>query len=432
MLTKLMRGLDRSVGGLMTTNDHECGGEHVHQPSRRGFVVGCGAALAFSLAGGAGTAVASHDDPDAGPKPVAPLLEIVAEENWGRWGADDELGAINLLGSEEMFEGLNAATRRGKKRVGRFTLQTPITGEAVDALVGEGEFPTTDTGDPAFPGRLPARRDNVADAVEDPLETQSGVTFADDWFANPLFLQGTTHLDALGHGWYDGTLYNGFDAETTHTSRQFDITIDEIDETFGLGVADIANAAGSGVAGRGVLLDVGRHKADEEPYRLDLGEPVTLDDLTETADAQGVKLEKHDILLVRTGAVERVRDPDAEWDALNEPGLTYSDDLVRWVRDMEIPVIGADNLAVEKVTQAVSESDLDAHREDLHGLYVLPLHGAFLRDLGVTINEILDLSELAAQCAEDGIYEFLYTAAPLHAEMGTGAPVNPVVLKATD
>lgn len=394
-------------------------------------MVGCGAALALSLTGGVETATASHGDPDAAPKPVAPLLEIVAEENWGRWGQDDELGAINLLGSEETFEGLNAATKRGRKRVDRFTLQTPITGDAIDALVGEGEFPTTDPGDPAFPGRLPARRDNVADAVEDPLATESGVIFADDRFANPLFLQGTTHLDALGHGWYDDTLYNGFDAETTHTPREFDITIDDIDETFGLGAADISNAADSGVTGRGVLLDVGRHEVEEEPYRLDLGEPVTLDDLQETADAQGVRLQERDIVLVRTGALERARDPSAEWDALNEPGLTYSDDLVRWVRDMEFPVVGADNLAVEKVTQEVDESDLDEGRADLHGLYVLPLHGAFLRDLGVTINEILDLSELAAQCAADGIYEFLYTAAPLHAEMGSGAPVNPVVLKAT-
>ncbi|MEF8869651.1 MAG: hypothetical protein V5A85_14100, partial [Haloarculaceae archaeon] len=63
--------------------------------------------------------------------------------------------------------------------------------------------------------------------------------------------------------------------------------------------------------------------------------------------------------------------------------------------------------------------------------YVIPLHGALLRNLGVYLNEILDLSELAAACAADGIYEFLFTAAPLNVERGSGAPVNPVVLKAT-
>jgi len=98
---------------------------------------------------------------------------------------------------------------------------------------------------------------------------------------------------------------------------------------------------------------------------------------------------------------------------------------------MDIPYIGADNLPVEKLQHEVTEDDLADGRKDLAGTYVLPLHGALLRDLGVPLNEVLDLSELAAACAEDGVYEFLFTAAPLHVVGGTGGPVNPVVLKAT-
>jgi len=41
------------------------------------------------------------------------------------------------------------------------------------------------------------------------------------------------------------------------------------------------------------------------------------------------------------------------------------------------------------------------------------------------------LEDLAAACAEDGIYDFLFTASPLHVEMSTGAPINPVVVKAS-
>ena len=62
---------------------------------------------------------------------------------------------------------------------------------------------------------------------------------------------------------------------------------------------------------------------------------------------------------------------------------------------------------------------------------MIPLHGTFLRNLGIYINEILWLEDLAAQCAEDGIYDFLFTAAPLNVERSSGAPINPVVLKAT-
>jgi kynurenine formamidase len=60
---------------------------------------------------------------------------------------------------------------------------------------------------------------------------------------------------------------------------------------------------------------------------------------------------------------------------------------------------------------------------------LLPLHSALMRNLGVTLTEIAELDPLAADCAEDGQYEFLYTAAPLKIVEGTGAPVNPVVIK---
>lgn len=415
----------------MEGNQHRC--ENVNESiiGRRGYMIGCGAAIALAAAGGVDSVAASHTSV---PRPVAPLLEIVAEANWGRWGEDDQLGAINYLGSEEMFRGLTAATKRGKTGIQRFTLQTPITGFAIDALVGEGTFPTTDTGDPQFPGRTPARRDNVADARGDGLPT--GGAFSDDEFVTTVATHGTTHYDALGHQWYGDSLYNGFDPETTHMARAFDFGLPgcddgEVSETVGLGKLDISNPASSGVAGRGVLLDVARHKVDDPPYYLDLGSPITLDDLLETAAAQGITINKRDILLIRTGSIERARDPAAEWHALNDPGLTYSDDLVRWVRDMEIPIIGSDNVGVERFFHTVTEDDLDPDREHLHGDYLIPLHAAFLRDLGVIIHEMVNLRALATQAAADGIYEFLYTAAPEHVEMATGGSVNPVVLKAT-
>ena len=449
-----------------TNHGHDChdrdhGG---HPLSRRGVMRGCGASIALALAGGGiGTVAAEHEEEEDDFEEVADLLADMPD-NWGRWGPDDGLGVLNVLGSEEMFEGMNAATRRGKKRIERFTLQIPITGFGVDTLHGDASGTTTDTGDAMFPGRFPARRDNWADASDDTLalSTPGGMTFADDAFVSPLYLQGATHADALGHGWYGDQIYNGYSTDTTHTPRDFDIPVTgiqdlkldrdgdgdqpelgDISQTHGLGKADISNAAGAGVAGRGVLLDVGRYKGTEgpdgdwlplDPVSLDETEPdaaITQDDLRATADAQGVELKPHDVLLIRTGALERTVDPNAEWNALGEPGLTYSDALVEWVHEMDIPYIGADNLAVEQIFQTVTEDDLHEGRKHLHGDYALPLHGAFLRDLGVTLNEVVDLSDLAAQCAEDDIYDFLFTAAPLHAEGGTGGPINPVVLKAT-
>jgi kynurenine formamidase len=448
----------------MAENDHDAEEADGFTIGRRRFVGGVGT-LAALAAAGVGTAGAQDDgEPDL--TPVGRLLEDLPD-NWGRWGEDDELGAVNELDSEAMFRGMQAVRRGGAENIERFTLQTPMTGEAIDALVDpEVNFPTTDTGDPAFPGRFPARKNNTADW--DDAATNAGMRFADDRFATPLYLQGTSHMDALGHGWfadrdvaedgdadlpegvdtegdinaYDEQVYNGFLAsEVTTATEGYDIGVaglspdnqaQSVSEVSLLSKADISNAASAGVQGRGVLLDVGRYKDNsDEQGRLPLGDPVTLQDLQDTADTQGVEVEENDILLIRTGAIELARDPDAEWNALNEPGLTYSDRLVDWLIEKDIPYVAGDNLPVEKVTQDVSPDDLKEGRKELAGTYILPLHGQLLRNLGVTINEVLDLSELAAACAEDGIYDFLFTAAPLHVVGGTGAPVNPVVTKAT-
>jgi kynurenine formamidase len=414
--------------------------------------------MAFALAGTSLETVAAQDDD--GEAPIQRLLED-APKDWGRWGDDDELGRLNLLGSEEAVRGMIAAVRNGTG-VRPFTLQLSMTGEVInpdpgrpDVIFpdGEAEWPSTDTGDPAFPPRTPARRDNTT--PPEGSATAGGVAFVDDKFSTDFFLQGTTHLDALGHAWYGDRIYNGFDVSTTNETKDFETTLlgtatdpdgsdagdapdgadavpdnddretlEPVAQTNGLERADISGAAENGLAGRGVLLDVGRHlDASDGNDRLPLGYGITYEDLMATAEAQGTEIRERDLLLIRTGSIERTRDEEAEWAPLNEPGLLYSEELVDWIAEMDIPYVGADNLAVEQVSQTI---EVDGEEETI----VIPLHGALLRNLGVSINEILDLGELAAACAADGIYEFLFTAAPLNVERGSGAPVNPLVLKA--
>jgi kynurenine formamidase len=418
-------------GGDSSTNSPEL--------DRRTLLRSSGALAALATAGVSINGVQAQGD----TPPVGDIEELLGDlpDNWGRWGEDDELGALNLLGSEELFDGMKAATKRGRKGVESYTLQLPMTGyEAPEEEVGQ---------DPLFPGRVVGRRDNVAD-VSNVSPAAGGMKFTDDKFVTTLFLQGTTHLDALAHPWYGDELYNGFDEDTTRTKRDYfntempefdgqggvDIigcdSDEPVEETYGLGKADISSAAQKGVMGRGVLLDVGREMGGngEGIYddRLAPNTCVTLEDLKETADAQGVELQERDILLIRTGSIPRAREGpderDADWNPLNEPGLCFSEELVRWTHDMEIPFYGADNIAMEKLTQVVEQDGEEV-------TIVNPLHGAFMRDLGVYIAEILWLEDLAAACAEDGIYDFLFAAAPLHVEMSTGAPINPMVIKAS-
>ena len=400
--------------------------ERVPLTNRRRVLQGSLAALIAGSMSASGAARGAEEPPFAGPEDYRALVDGLPD-NWGRWddGERDELGAINYLGSEEMYAGMAAAMKQGKTNVERFTLQTPMTGVINRYGV---DRPDEEAGDPIFGDRTPAVRDNVE--PRGPEDVGDGLNSADDKFVTDLFLQGTTHLDALGHVWLGQQIYNGFDADTTHTPKTFEGDYDgdgdpEMIETFGLGKADISNAASAGIGGRGVLLDVARHvNGDDTP--LDLGYDIGLDDLLATARSQGVKLRKRDVLLIRTGSLERYYSPEYDWDGEAEAGLRYEDELVEWVHDMEIPMIGADNIAVEKLVHRL-ESPADGETKQFY----VPLHIAFLQRLGVPLNEILWLEDLADSCAADGIYDFLFSAAPLNVERGSGAPINPVIMKAT-
>jgi kynurenine formamidase len=380
---------------------------------RREFLRGSGAMLAFAAAGVAPSEVTAQSDQPEGD--LEALLED-APRNWGRWGEDDELGAFNFLGSEEALAGMEAATREDATGAETLTLQISMTGEVAN--------------DPIFPTRTVARRDNTQDEQSyeegeaDP--SAGGLKFSDDRFVNRLYPQGTTHVDAPGHAWYGDQIYNGFDASTTAATKEFDESLEgcdgeQVSETRGLGRADVSGVADHGIVGRGVLLDVGRALGGAND-RLEPNACISKEDLQRTAYRQGVTLGKRDVPLIRTGSAARARDddPDREWAPLEEPGLCYSEELVEWVHEMEFPVVGGDTLSVEKNVQIVDGEE-----------YLVPLHGAFHRNLGVPFAEVLWLEDLAESCAEDGVYDFLFAGAPLNIERATGAPINPVAVKAS-
>lgn len=313
------------------------------------------------------------------------MREILGEDtplNWGKWGSDDELGSLNYLGAAEVLRGISAA-RSGKV----FTL-----------MVHMGD----PSGDPVWPGRRGAEKLMVIDEGtfqgDKAPQFPGGLHYADDFVT--AFLQGSTQYDALGHVWYDGTIYNGYDASTT---------------IGGLSKASILPIGEKGVVGRGVLIDMARHRGKDH---LDKGETFDHLDLEDAARAQGVTIEARSILLIRTGFIEYFYTvPHAEfYDGFNEPGLTYSRELVEWFRDMEIPNLVTDTIANEVTYEPKTGA-------------ALPLHCALMRNLGVAFTEICKLDELASDCAADGQWDFLYCAAPLKVVRGTGAPVNPIVVK---
>ncbi|MBH5143511.1 cyclase family protein [Rhodococcus erythropolis] len=305
-------------------------------------------------------------------------------KNWGKWGDDDEVGALNYLGTDEVLRGT-----RYVKSGEVFTLQVPM---------GHPH------GDPVFPGREGTKRVNVLDESswdegrEGAPDFAGGLHYADD--KAEIFLQGSSQYDALGHVWYDDQIWNGYDARTTVGGNK---------------KASVQPIAERGVVGRGVLIDIARYRGKKW---LDKGETFTHLDLQEAAKTQGVGIEKRDILLIRTGFMTYFYSVSGEefYDNFVEPGLTYSPELVEWFNEMEIPNLVTDTIANEVTKDPVSG-------------VMLPLHCALMRNLGIVLTEICDMDKLADACAADGRWDFLYTAAPLNIVEGTGAPVNPVVLR---
>lgn len=305
-----------------------------------------------------------------------------APTNWGRWGDDDEVGSLNYLDTAQVLRGVSEV-KDGKT----FTLQR---------LIGDPN------GDPVWPGRSPAERTMVLDESDwdeggKGPAFPGGLHYADDKIN--AFLQGSTQYDALGHVWHGGKIWNGYDARTT---------------IGGLDHASVEPIAQRGVVGRGILLDMARYYGKEA---LGAAETFTHEDLESCAAKQGVTIEPRDIIVIRTNHLQLFFEQgDSFYEGFCEPGLVYSPALVDWFKDREIPNLVTDTIANEVTT-------------DPNNGVALVLHNALMRNLGIAFTEICDLEALAADCAEDGRYSFLYAAAPLKIHRASGSPVNPLAIK---
>jgi len=306
-------------------------------------------------------------------------VRAIAEKvsNWGRWGADDERGTLNLI-TPEVVRRANACVRRGEvfslglslgaegpqtgTVVGRFNPQHYMT--AIGTLIGE-----------------------------DPR----GFCYSDDVLSLPL--QTATQWDSLAHVHYDGKLYNGFEAASTLSAS-------------GTTKNGIDKLATGGIVSRGVLVDVARHRKTE---RVPPGSVITPEEIDDALAAQNVSLLPGDILVLRTGHLSVFKhDGDRETYLWQGPGIGLQ--AVEWLRRHDLAAVCSDTTAVEVMPC-----------EDPALLY--PVHLLCIRDMGMPFGEMFDLDELAADCAADGCWEFLLCAPPLKVTGGIGSPVNPIAIK---
>lgn len=278
--------------------------------------------------------------------------------NWGRWGAADERGLLNEVTAERIRAAAGLVTR------GRvYSLAIPLQAKA-----------------PIWPTRHANWHTNTYSNTSGP-----GMGGADDVLT--MHTHGTTHMDALSHIFFDGTMYNG------HPAARMD----------GRGTPHNAISQVSGIATRGVLLDLAAHAG--VPH-LELGHEIGAGELEACAAAQGVVVGPGDAVLLRTGWL-RVWEADPARFNAGEPGIGL--EAAEWLTQRDVVAVGADNNAVE-VLPSPGEP--------------LAVHVELLRNRGMYLLELLELDELA----RDRISEFFFVAAPLRITRGVGSPLNPLAI----
>ncbi len=306
--------------------------------------------------------------------------------NWGVWGEDDQRGAANYMTPERVAAAAKLI-RSGK----RFSLAIPI-----------------DQNGPVFPGRLNPHHTMVVAGTDYAVGAAGPLAFgpyrfADDYIYMPL--QGSTQWDALSHGWYGDELYNGVPQTAIRTAPA-------AGGATRLGIEHVRDS----LVGRAVLVDVVRYKGGSLPQ----GYSIRLADVEGALAKQGSRVLPGDVLLVRTGVVPHfytLDTPRARVEFWERPQAGLASDLVPWIKERKLAAVATDNVAFERMP---NEDDPE---------HMAPLHGNLLRDLGVYIGEIWWFEELAADCAEDGRYEFFLAAQPLYIPGAVGSPLNPIAIK---
>ncbi len=284
--------------------------------------------------------------------------------NWGRWGAEDEKGTLNLITPQKRIEASQLVQDGTPVSMSRFAdkEQRPMNGNP-------------------FRHSLAVSRFGEHEVAGDEYSVQY------HGFAH-------SHIDGLPHFAHKGQMYNGF-------------SVDELEET-GANRLGIHNAF-EGIFTRGILVDIPWLRGVEY---LEPGTAITAQDLEQWEARTGVQIGSGDVLLIRTGRWERVRQ-QGEWMFIGRAAGSHAS-LALWLKERDVAVIGSDGVS-------------DVMPSGVEGL-INPLHELVLVGLGMPILDNLDLDDLAVAAAERNRWEFLFVGSPLRVEGGTGSPMNPLAI----
>lgn len=297
---------------------------------------------------------------------------------WGLFGDDYELGCLNFLTPQGIIE---AARLVQKGKVFR-----------LDMKVGYGE--------PTLFGRAVVEHKIIRHAGKD------GKVWGHDDMLNNYNTQEGSQWDGLSH--------------VAHPQHGFYNGVSQDDIKSGAGSKLSIHKWANRFVGRGTLVDVFK-------FRNDQGRPIdpltkaiySLDDLKGALAAQKTQLRPGGILLVHTGWMQAYQKASAEqkremapMNQLKACGIEASRAVCEWLWDNRVAAIGTDCPSVES---------WPFEKSPLH-IWALPL-------AGLPLGEQFELAPLAADCAQDGRYEFMVVSVPLNVEGGIASPPNAVAIK---
>jgi kynurenine formamidase len=295
---------------------------------------------------------------------------LASQSNWGRWGNDDQKGALNLITPTKVT---HAA---GLVKDG-FTVSLARTLENEKAI-------------------------NGADGFEDVMTRDGSEGSVTDWISVAFHGENITHINALGHKLINGKMYNGYVAKD-YISMSTGVTKDSI--------INLKN----GVFTRGILFDIPRLKG--VPY-LEPGTPIYVEDLEAWEKVAGVKVSPGDAIFVSTGRWARLAKL-GPWDTKKEQaGLDAS--VIPWLKSQGVALIGGDD-AVSVRPAPPNTQIKDADR-------VRPAHDFALYGLGISVIDDCDLGPVSEAAAARKRWDFLVVVAPLPMPAATGSPINPIAI----
>lgn len=293
--------------------------------------------------------------------------------NWGRWGADDELGTLNLITDAKRHEA-TALARRGRVVSLAWDIDTQPPGP--DVKLPPQRYMLR-TGQGALEGDRPERQIACNEYI--------GLIFHG---------RRITHLDAPAHVIWNGRMYNdrpGWLVTSEHGAKKNSVT-----------------AARAGIVTRGLLVDAPRHRG--VPW-LEPGEPVHRDEVEAILREERVELREGDALLLRTGYGRSRIETGPKWEG-KQAGWGAS--CLTLFHERGVALIGCDTSG-------------ETHPSGYAG-FRGPIHGIGIAAMGLWLLDNCQLEAIASACAEVGAWEFALVLAPIPFVGATGSPMNPIAI----